>query len=203
MSSDLKESATQQNKKTVGRLFLLVVGMFGFGFFIMPPLYGLICDITGSTNILNGGTTGRITEADLFKSKVDKNRVITVQFDLTKNADLPWEIYPMVKTMELHPGEVKEIAYFAKNNSDKTIVAQAIPGVTPWQATEHFNKTECFCFQKQELKPGESKKMPLRFVIDHKLPNELKTITLSYTFMDTDRNKLKKTKNIPQLHSSL
>ena len=198
MNSEHQKAAKQQNTKTVRWMFLIVVGMFGFGF-AMVPLYDLLCSVTG----LNGSTTGRVQEADLFKSKVDKTRTITVQFDSTKNADLPWDFYPMVKEMKIHPGEVKQISYFAKNNSDKTIVAQAIPGITPWQATNHFNKTECFCFKKQTLKPGESKEMPLRFVIDTNLPDGLKTITLSYTFMDTDRTKLKNIKDIPQLHSSL
>ena len=198
MNPNPQDSAKQQNAKTVRWMFLIVVGMFGFGF-AMVPLYDLLCSVTG----LNGSTTGRIQESSLLKSKVDLSRTITVQFDSTTNAELPWEFYPMVKKMEIHPGEVKEVTYFAKNISDKTIVAQAIPGITPWQATEHFNKTECFCFTKQKLEPGESKEMPLRFVIDANLPADLKTITLSYTFMDTDRTKLKKVKNIPQLHSSL
>lgn len=198
MNSEHQKAAKQQNTKTVRWMFLIVVGMFGFGF-AMVPLYDLLCSVTG----LNGSTTGRVQEADLFKAKVDKTRTITVQFDSTKNADLPWDFYPMVKEMKIHPGEVKQVSYFAKNNSDKTIVAQAIPGITPWQATNHFNKTECFCFKKQTLKPGESKEMPLRFVIDTNLPDGLKTITLSYTFMDTDRTKLKNIKDIPQLHSSL
>lgn len=105
----------------------------------------------------------------------------------------------MVKKVQVHPGEIKEVLYFAKNTSDRTIIAQAIPGVTPWQATNHFNKTECFCFVRQKLEPGESREMPLRFVIDKNLPEVYKTITLSYTFMDTDRSNFrsqdKQTKN--------
>jgi len=198
MNSDAQVSNKQQNAKTVRWMFLLVVGMFGFGF-AMVPLYDLLCSVTG----LNGSTTGRIEDLSQLRTKIDHSRTILVQFDSTTNAELPFEFYPMVKEAKVNPGEIKEVSYFVKNNSNKTIIAQAIPGVTPWQATEHFNKTECFCFTKQTLKPGESKKMPLRFVIDRNLPEALKTITLSYTFMDTDRKKLKDVKNIPQLHSSL
>ena len=179
-------------------MFLLVVGMFGFGFALVP-LYDLLCSVTG----LNGSTTGRIEDLTQLRTKIDPSRTITIQFDATNNADLPFEFYPMIKQTRVHPGEIREVSYFVKNNSDKTIVAQAIPGVTPWQATEHFNKAECFCFTKQTLKAGESKEMPLKFVIDRKLPKGLETITLSYTFMDTDRQKLKDNKNISQLHSSL
>jgi len=193
-----QHSSNQQNAKTVRWMFLIVAGMFGFGF-AMVPLYDMLCSVTG----LNGSTTGRIEASSLLSSQVDYSRTITVEFDSTKNADLPWEFYPLVKKIQVHPGEIKEVTYFAKNNSDKAIVAQAIPGITPWQATSHFNKTECFCFTQQKLEPGESKKMPLKFVIDASLPEGFNTITLSYTFMDTDRTKLKNVKNIPQLQSSL
>lgn len=198
MNSNTERSDKQQNVKTVKWMSLIVVGMFGFGF-AMVPLYDLLCSVTG----LNGSTTGRTQESAYLGSKIDFNRIITVQFDSTKNADLPWDFYPLIKSIQVHPGEIKEVTYFAKNNSDKAIVAQAIPGITPWQATSHFNKTECFCFTQQKLEPGESKEMPLRFVIDTNLPEDFNTITLSYTFMDTDRSKLKNAKAMPNLHSSL
>jgi len=179
-------------------MLLVVVGMFGFGF-AMVPLYDLLCSVTG----LNGSTTGRIEEKSLLSSKADLSRTIVVQFDATNNAGLPWEFHPLVKKIEVHPGEVKEVVYFAKNNSNKTIIAQAIPGITPWQATSHFNKTECFCFTQQKLEPGESREMPLRFIISPDIPQEITTLTLSYTFMDTDRTKLKEIDEAPQINSAL
>ena len=197
--SDTGQQPTQEKNRVSARwLFLLVIGMFGFGF-AMVPLYDMLCAVTG----LNGSTTGRIQEEQLLTQRVDFSRTITVEFDATNNADLPWEFHPMVKRVEVHPGEIMEVSYYARNNSDKAIIAQAIPGITPWQATEHFNKTECFCFARQKLDPGESKEMPLRFVIDPALPEGFNTITLSYTFMDTDRSKLKKVSNLPELQSSL
>ena len=198
MTENNQQINTKSIRSSTRKLFVLVIGMFGFGF-AMVPLYDLLCSVTG----LNGSTTGRVQDESLLTGRVDLNRTITVEFDATNNADLPWEFYPMVKKVQVHPGEIKEISYFAKNNSDKTIIAQAIPGVTPWQATSHFNKTECFCFAKQKLAPGESKVMPLRFVIDPDLPKDFNTITLSYTFMDTDRSKLKKANKFPQIHSSV
>lgn len=197
MTEKPNQADGQQNAKTVKWMLLLVVGMFGFGF-AMVPLYDMLCSVTG----LNGSTTGRVQESDLY-GLVDSSRTITVQFDSTTNADLPWEFYPMTKVMKVHPGEISSVSYFAKNNSNKAIIAQAIPGITPWQATSHFNKTECFCFTQQKLEPGESKEMALRFVIDTNLPKDFNTITLSYTFMDTDRSKLKNIKGLPQLHSAL
>ncbi len=190
------QSHRQKNSASIRWMIALVLGMFGFGF-AMVPLYDMLCSVTG----LSGSKTGRILEEQALSRRVDFSRVISIEFDATNNADLPWEFYPMVKSIDVHPGEIHEVSYFAKNNSNKTIIAQAIPGVTPWQATEHFNKTECFCFSKQKLEPGESKEMPLRFVIDPDLPEGFKTITLSYTFMDTDRTKLKKAVDLSELHT--
>ena len=178
-------------------MFVVVIGMFGFGF-AMVPLYDLLCSVTG----LNGSTTGRVNEAELTK-RVDLSRVITVEFDATNNADLPWEFRPLVKKVTVHPGEIKEVSYYAKNLSDKAIVGQAIPGITPWQATNHFNKSECFCFKQQKLEAGEGRGMTLRFFIDTYLPEQYKTIKLSYTFMDTDRTKLKQNGSMPLLQSAV
>ncbi|MDH5765302.1 MAG: cytochrome c oxidase assembly protein [Gammaproteobacteria bacterium] len=198
MSNNPQQSSQQQNAKTVRLMLLIVIGMFGFGF-AMVPLYDLLCSVTG----LNGSTTGRIQDVSQLTGRVDYNRVITVEFDATNNADLPWEFRPTIKKLDVHPGEIKEVSYFVKNNASHAIVAQAIPGITPWQATSHFNKTECFCFIQQKLEPGEGKEMALRFVIDPDLPKEYKTITLSYTFMDTDRSKLKQNGEMPKLQTSV
>lgn len=192
------DQKTKQNRFSAGFMFLIVGGMFAFGF-AMAPLYQLLCSVTG----LNGSnTTGRVKEEIILSAKVDYSRSITVEFDATNNAELPWEFRPLTRKIQVHPGEIKEVSYYAKNNSKHTIIAQAIPGVTPWQATSHFNKTECFCFTQQKLEPGESREMVLRFVIDPALPDQYKTITLSYTFMDTDRSKSKQTGQLPQLHSA-
>ena len=192
-----KTATTKRNRSSARFMFILVLGMFGFGF-AMVPLYNLLCEVTG----INGSTTGRVKDESILTARVDYNRVITVQFDSTMNMDLPWEIRPMVKKVEVHPGEIKEVKYYAKNNANHAIVAQAIPGISPWQATNHFNKTECFCFAQQKLEAGEAMEMVLRFVIDPALPDQYKTITLSYTFMDTDRSKLKNNGQYSQTHKN-
>ncbi len=195
----MQQSTNKRNAKTVRWMFLLVVGMFGFGF-AMVPLYNLLCSVTG----LNGSTTGRISDtASVGKTAIDYSRTVTIEFDSTINSGLPWDFYPTVKKVQVHPGEFKTVTYYVKNNSNKTIVGQAIPGITPWQATSHFKKAECFCFSQQTLKPGESKEMPLRFVVAKDLPQGFNTITLSYTFMNTDRSKLKNVNQSPAVHSTL
>lgn len=171
------------NRKVSRTLFLVVLGMFGFGF-AMVPLYKLVCQVAGINGIAS--ETGRIKEGDLGYI-ADRNRIIKVEFDATINTGLPWEFRPNTKDIEVHPGEPKVISYYAKNTSDKPITGQAIPGVTPWQATKYFHKIECFCFTQQTLQPGEEVEMPVRFVIDPELSKEYQTVTLSYTFMNTDR----------------
>jgi len=163
-----------------GRLAMLlsgvVVAMFGFGYALVP-LYDLFCEVTGI-----GGKTGVTTEAQA--GVVVEDRWVTVEFTGNAANGLAWEFRPMVQRVKVHPGAITEVAYFARNLRDEMIVGQAIPSVTPSAAARFFKKTECFCFSSQPLAGGESKQMVLRFVVDPKLPQQIKTITLSYAFFD-------------------
>lgn len=180
-------TAKKANRKVGLWLTLMVFGFFGFGF-AMVPLYGLICDITG---INKAGGGGRVAESELSRLGVDYQRTVRVEFDSTLNEGLDWEIQPAVRTMDVHPGKPYEVTYRVHNNSHQEVVAQAIPGITPWQATEHFNKIACFCFEQQTLGPGKHADLKLRFVLDRGLPEKYNTVTLSYTFMDTNRERLR------------
>jgi len=177
--------------KPLGRLSALLaitllaglgLAFFAIGF-AMVPLYGLICEVTGVNTI--SGTGGRQTVDEALASSVDEDREVIVEFDATLNEDMPWEFRPLTRRMKVHPGRLYRVSYHARNLSDRDIVGQAIPSFTPWQVTEYFHKSECFCFQQQPLKPGEGKQMDLVFVIDKALPEKFSTVTLSYTFMDT------------------
>ena len=172
------------HRRLVMILLFTTVGMFGVGF-AMVPLYKLICSVTGINSISQNSS--RVLEKDLQIKGIDQDREVIVQFDVTLNEELPFEVYPKVKQMTVRPGETVVTAYMAKNLSQQTIVSQAVPGVTPWQATEYFHKIECFCFSQQTLLGGEEKEMGLRFVVDPDLPEDITVLTLSYTFMDTDR----------------
>ena len=171
------------NKKVIMPLIGYALLMFGLGF-AMVPLYEKFCQITGITD-----TTARKTVEDYT---INKNRVIRVEFDATINQDLEFEFRPLTPFVEVHPGETREVNFFVKNNTQRDIVAQAVPSVTPIFATTHLNKIECFCFTQQTLKAGEERIMPLRFVLDDGVPEEISTVTLSYTFMDINRDKLQK-----------
>ena len=177
MSKSLKHS----NALIALKLFGVVVAMFVFALYVMPPMYTLFCDITG----LNGKTGGKYEATEI---KVDTSRTITVQFVATHNEDMPWSFKPMEFSMKVHPGEEKEVRYLAQNPTRVAMTAQAIPSLVPFSAVDYFHKTECFCFQQQALEAGEGAELPLRFIVDQDIPQQVKTITLSYTLFDvTDR----------------
>ena len=166
------------NGRTARRLAVVVLAMFGFGYALVP-LYDVLCEITGL-----GGRTG-VVAAGALDGGVDTSRTVKVQFLGTVNSRLPWEFRPNIASMEVHPGQVYETSYFARNLSEAATVGQARPSVAPSVASLHFNKTECFCFVEQEFAPGEARDMPVRFVLSRELPAEIATVTLSYTFFNS------------------
>ena len=152
--------------------------MFGFGYALVP-LYDVLCEITGFT-----GRTGVVAAEDV--GQVDPTRLVKVEFLASTNVDLNWEFRPLVKSMQVHPGGVYEVKYFARNAGLVTTVGQARPSVSPTKASLYFSKTECFCFTNQSFEAGEGREMPVRFVVDDKLPAEISTLTLSYQFFKVE-----------------
>ena len=179
--------------RLVKKLTVVVFAMFGFGFALVP-MYNLVCDAFGINGrfleIQDGSYTAEegSTKGKKLAARKDLSRTVTVQFTTTLNQNMAWEFRTMTRTMELHPGEIKQVKFYAKNNTDKTVVAQAVPSLAPAQAVKYFTKMECFCFNQQTFKPGEAKEMPLVFVVDPDLPKNVNMITLGYTFFDTDKN---------------
>ncbi|OUS15493.1 cytochrome c oxidase assembly protein [Gammaproteobacteria bacterium 50_400_T64] len=167
-------NATQ---KITLKLVVAAIGMFVFAVFLMPPLYDVFCELTG----IGGKTKGQYEGAAVA---VDVEREIKIQFVATNNGAMPWEFSPLDYQIRVHPGEKTAVEFYAKNPTSRDMVAQAIPNITPNNAAEFFHKTECFCFNKQELKAGEEANMGLVFIVDPKLPASVTTITLSYTLFD-------------------
>jgi cytochrome c oxidase assembly protein subunit 11 len=163
------------------KLAIIPLLMFGFGFALVP-LYDVFCDITG----LNG-KTGRIEVTEINAGEIDISRTIEVRFLASTNTGLPWSFEPLVKKMEVHPGQIYEAFYRVRSSSKDKTLGQAIPSVSPGLAAAHFNKTECFCFTQQELAGFESRDMPLRFVIGRDISDKIEQITLSYTFFSLDQ----------------
>ena len=163
------------NASVISRLMLVVIGMFGVGF-AMVPLYDIFCDITG----INGKTGDQVTLSESME--VDTSRLVEVEFIASLNANMPWEFKPVQHSVTVHPGEPTRIEYVAINRTRKAIVGQAVPSVAPGRAAEYFQKTECFCFTEQTLEAGEEKRMPVIFVVDPQLPDDVSQLALSYTF---------------------
>lgn len=170
----------QTNGRVIRRLLFVVVGMFGFGFALVP-IYNVFCDLTG----LNGKTSGR--QADISDIQIDRSRLVTVEFIASVNHGLPWEFRPEVTKVKVHPGEPFTTSFYARNHADRSIVGHAVPSVAPGIAARHFRKTECFCFTEQLFKPGEGRDMPVQFVVDPELPEKVEVVTLSYTFFDSGK----------------
>jgi cytochrome c oxidase assembly protein subunit 11 len=175
----------QLNRQLLTKLLVVVLAMFGFGYALVP-MYNAICTALGinvlslnEQRIATGNWSGR---PDTSNTQVDKSRTITVEFDA--NSRGPWDFKPAMRSMQVHPGEMATVMYEFRNRQDRTMAAQAIPSYAPMQASAHFNKLECFCFNEYTLAAGESKQWPVVFVIDPKLPKDVNTITLSYTFFE-------------------
>jgi cytochrome c oxidase assembly protein subunit 11 len=188
------------NRRMLGKLALIVALMFGFGYALVP-IYKHICEKLGinvlslSERVVNGSATVRPAN-----TQVDRSRTITVEFDA--NSRGPWEFKPLVRSLEVHPGELTTVMYEFVNVQNRTMAAQAIPSYAPKQATAHFNKIECFCFNEYTLAPGERKQWPVVFYIDPKLPGEVRTITLSYTFFEVGGRKVAMPAGAPSLVGS-
>jgi cytochrome c oxidase assembly protein subunit 11 len=175
-------SLRRENIRMVGKLAVVAAGMFAFGYALVP-IYKTICEMTG-INILALGERNvpGSSVATPANTQVDLSRTITVEFDA--NSRGPWSFKPALRSLQVHPGELATVMYEFQNVQDRRMSAQAIPSYAPRQASTHFNKLECFCFNQYTLEPGEKKTWPVAFVIDPKLSRDVTTITLSYTFFE-------------------
>ena len=178
MSAHGNKPATGDNGNAhgIGRLLVIVLAMFGFGFALVP-IYDVFCEVTG----LNGKTSGDVAVI-APDSPVDTSRQVTVEFIASLNANMPWEFEPVTRAVRVHPGEAMKVEYVARNITTNPIVGSAVPSVSPGMAAPYFQKTECFCFTEQKLEANEERNMPVIFVVDPDLPDDISTLTLSYTF---------------------
>lgn len=164
------------NARTLTKLVVVALGMFGFGFALVP-FYYKICEVTG----VNSGD-----EQSLVKNtQVDSSRWVTLEFDANINEALPWRFKPMQRSLKVHPGQLVQVEYEVSNISDRPIVGQAVPSYGPARAAAFFKKIECFCFTPQTLAAGESRRMPVLFVLDPTMDRDVQTVTLSYTFFNS------------------
>jgi cytochrome c oxidase assembly protein subunit 11 len=162
----------RSNRVLLAKLGVIVVAMFGFGYALVP-FYEKICEVTGLRDIDRADT--------VVNTQVDRTRFVRLEFD-TNLHDMPWKFRALETTTDVHPGAVTQVMFEVVNTSDHAVTGQAIPSYGPRNAAQYFRKLDCFCFARQTLAAGETRRMPVVFVIDPALPKDLSTITLSYTF---------------------
>ncbi len=173
---------TGYNRRMRVQLLVIVAAMCGFGY-AMVPMYKAICEALGVNVITRGDSNIALgAKAVPANTQVDLARWVNIEFDA--NARGPWEFHPEQATLRVHPGQMNTVIYEFRNPQNRTMSAQAIPSYAPGNAQAHFTKVECFCFTQHTLAPGESKRWPVTFYVDDKLPKDVSTITLSYTFFE-------------------
>ena len=163
---------------TTLKLLLMTLVMGASVFFVMIPLYNVLCDALG----INGKTSS--TAYTAAPAQIDTSRNIKVQFITQNYENMPWRFVPSVTTITVHPGALNDTYFIAENTTENYMIGQAVPSVSPSRAAEYFHKTECFCFESQALDANKVVQMPLRFIIDQDLPKDIKTVTLSYTLFN-------------------
>jgi len=167
----------RDNAATLKKLIVVACVMFGFGF-AMVPFYKKLCEIAGLNNIAK--------PAAVENTQVDASRFVTMEFDSNVRSGLPWSFRPVEKNVRFHPGELVHVEFEVRNESDRALTGQAIPSWGPQVAGRHFRKLECFCFTQQTLQPGETRRMPVVFVVETSLPDDVNYVTMSYTFFQVE-----------------
>jgi cytochrome c oxidase assembly protein subunit 11 len=165
------------NQQTLAKLLVVAVAMFGFGY-AMVPFYRAICDALGLNSVVKPDAVAN--------TQVDTGRLLTVEFDANLRSNLPWTFTPLEKSVRVHPGALTQVVFEVRNRSDRPVTGQAIPSFGPQLAGRYFKKLDCFCFTQQTLAPVEVRRMPVAFVIERELPQDMNTVTLSYTFFEVE-----------------
>jgi cytochrome c oxidase assembly protein subunit 11 len=165
--------SAQANQQTLVKLLVVAVLMFGFGY-AMVPFYRAICDALGLNSVVKQDVVGN--------TQVDTTRLLTIEFDTNLRSELPWTFTAVDRSVRVHPGALTQVTFEVRNRSDRPVTGQAIPSFGPQLAGRYFKKLDCFCFTQQTLAPGEVRRMPVAFVIEPGLPQDVNTVTLSYTF---------------------
>jgi cytochrome c oxidase assembly protein subunit 11 len=176
-------SPSHANQQLLVKLLVVACLMFGFGY-AMVPFYRVLCDALGLNNVIKA-------DRPLANTQVDTTRLVNVEFDANLRSNLPWTFTPVEKTVSIHPGALTQVTYEVRNRSDRTVTGQAIPSFGPQLAAAYFKKLDCFCFTQQTLAPGETRLMPVVFVIEPGFPRDVNTVTLSYTFFEVEGKAVK------------
>jgi cytochrome c oxidase assembly protein subunit 11 len=177
--SAARSHADDSDRALLLRLSVVAAVMFAFGY-LLVPLYEQICKATGLRDI--------DAPDEIRNTQIDPTRTVRIELDANVNK-LPWQFRPETPIVDVHPGQLMNLLYEVENTADRSMTGQAVPSYGPPLAAEYFRKLECFCFTKQSFAPHEKRRMPVVFVVDPKLPKEVTTITLSYTFFEVEGNR--------------
>ena len=173
--TDPSQDRERANRRSLTRLSIVAVAMFGFGYALVP-FYDQICSALGINSLVE-------KNEPVANTQVDLTRKVTIEFDANAHG-MPWSFKPAVRHLDVHPGQLVQVDYEVANVRSSPVTGQAVASYGPRQAGEYFKKLECFCYTQQTLAGGETRRMPVSFVVDPKLPAEINTITLSYTFFE-------------------
>jgi cytochrome c oxidase assembly protein subunit 11 len=166
------------NRRLLRGLLIMTAGSFAFGWALIP-LYDVFCRVAGVGNADARAGSAKVEEA------VDATREVTVEFVADPASVGSFDFRPKTASMRVHPGKLYDTEFYARNLTQAASVAQAVPSISPTVAAHYFHKTRCFCFSPQHFSAGEGRDMPVRFIVDPQLPNNVDRITLAYTFYDT------------------
>ena len=188
-----RTASAPANRRMLKKLLLVALGMFGFGFALVP-FYEKMCEVAGLRKVWQPGQI----EAAAANTQVDLTRTVTIEFDSNIRM-LPWTFKPMAASVEIHPGELTQMVYEVRNTLNQPVTGQAVPSYGPGQAVRYFKKLECFCFTQQHLDSHKEIIMPVLFHIDKDIPSDIKEIALSYTLFDAEKFKGKPKKSTGKL----
>ena len=163
----------RENTATLRKLLIVACIMFGFGFALVP-FYKKLCEVTGINNILRPDP--------VQNTQVDASRFVTMEFDANVRSELPWSFRPVERSVRFHPGELVQVEFEVRNDSNRVLTGQAVPSWGPQVVGRHLRKLECFCFTQQTLQPGEVRRMPVVFIIETTVPGDVNYVTMSYSF---------------------
>ena len=172
-----RRADAEEAKRTLLLKFgVFVALMFAFGY-LLVPLYEQICKAAGLRNL--------DAPDSITSTQVDATRSVRLELDANVSR-LPWRFRPETPIVEVHPGQLINLLYEVENTTGRAMTGQAVPSYGPARAAQYVKKLECFCFTKQFFGPHEKRRMPVVIVLDPKLPADVGTITLSYSFFEVE-----------------
>jgi cytochrome c oxidase assembly protein subunit 11 len=166
------------NRSLTRQLWVFALGFFIFGFALVP-LYSVLCDITGY------GDRTQLARASTFAASEPTDRLVTIEFISATPTFGDWEFRPEAGSLQIHPGQLYEAKFYAKNLRAQPVMAQAVPSIAPLDSTQYFHKTECFCFTPQAFEANQARELTVRFIVDPKLPINIDRLTLAYSMYDS------------------